>query len=71
MTEACDICGSADELNWDHNHRTGSYRGTLCRGCNTGIGLFAEDPERLIAAAHYLVERGTKNQIDVSAEGQP
>jgi Recombination endonuclease VII len=55
----CQICGrSFSKCNLvkviDHCHRSGSFRGTLCRNCNMGIGLFAESIEALIAAAFYL-----------------
>ena len=42
----------------DHNHENGSVRGLLCRTCNVGIGYLKDDPDLLIAAAEYLVERG-------------
>ena len=41
---------------WDHNKKTNHIRKILCAGCNTGIGLFKEDPKRLIAAIAYLEE---------------
>lgn len=41
-------------LHVDHDHRTGTIRGLLCRACNTSIGQFDESPERLRAAATYL-----------------
>jgi transposase len=42
----------------DHNHENGAVRGLLCRSCNVGIGYLQDDPDLLIAAAEYLVERG-------------
>lgn len=55
----CAICQLHEDeaggrLHVDHCHATGSVRGLLCRGCNTGIGKLREDPEIIRAAAAYV-----------------
>jgi hypothetical protein len=54
----CAICG--DKLNFvrhatiDHCHKTNDIRGILCINCNSGIGLFKDDPKIIAKAAEYL-----------------
>jgi len=62
----CGICGTFKEpvllnagyvrgrMHIDHCHKTGRVRGTLCNDCNRALGLFADSPDRLRAAALYI-----------------
>jgi hypothetical protein len=52
----CAICGQSSDKNLhvDHCHTTGAVRGLLCGKCNTAIGQFDEDPQRMYAAIAYL-----------------
>ena len=55
----CPICNEElgathEETAVDHCYRTGLIRGLLHPWCNTGLGHFRDDPERLRRAAAYL-----------------
>lgn len=53
----CAICVEpAEKLVVDHCHRKGSVRKLLCGGCNTGLGMFQDDPERMAKAIAYLTD---------------
>jgi hypothetical protein len=60
MSKACQICGAkgkqrgTSRLHWDHDHKTGLYRGTLCGSCNFGLGHFKDNVRLLKAAIAYL-----------------
>jgi hypothetical protein len=40
----------------DHCHNNGNVRGLLCMRCNTGLGLFLDNPKFLLNAISYLKE---------------
>ena len=53
----CECCGEADKysvLNLDHCHIKKTFRGWLCRSCNTGIGSLGDNIEGLERAIAYL-----------------
>lgn len=58
--ERCAICRTPmtafkRALATDHDHKTGLIRGKLCWYCNKLLGIAQDDPERLLAAALYLI----------------
>jgi hypothetical protein len=51
----CKICGDAHDLLYvDHCHTTNDIRGLLCQPCNSGLGMFRDNPSLLSSAINYL-----------------
>lgn len=51
----CRICKApVDRFVVDHDHKTNTFRGLICRNCNIGLGLFKDSPKTLVRAAAYL-----------------
>lgn len=61
QNECCAICNNHIELidsAIDHNHKTGEFRGVLCKTCNRALGLFKDNPNVLMNAYNYLKNLG-------------
>ena len=63
---ACAICRKPEKkgkkLAVDHCHDTGKVRGLLCMHCNTGLGHYEDDVDRMRRAADYVeVHRAKHN----------
>ena len=57
----CPICTQDIDLQnsaIDHNHRTNTFRGVLCRQCNRALGMFKDSPTILQRAVDYLNTNG-------------
>lgn len=54
---ACECCAAPvkkRQLALDHDHETGRFRGWLCSGCNTGLGLLGDSLTAARAVVAYL-----------------
>ena len=62
--ELCECCGRPEtmarqaRLTFDHDHRTGRFRGWICHSCNTVLGRVEDDTFILIMLMSYLVRNG-------------
>jgi Recombination endonuclease VII len=62
----CAACGTSTPCKgknpWhaDHCHKTGKFRGVLCRKCNTTIGFADDDVGILLKLICYLLQNGGK-----------
>jgi len=63
----CLVCSATSscmghKLAVDHDHKTGTIRGLLCKSCNIAIGNMHDDPQRLRNAASYLEKFNTREK---------
>lgn len=58
----CLICNQSDKLMCvDHDHELKVNRGLLCKDCNSGLGLFKDNPENLYRALKHLEYKLSKS----------
>lgn len=71
---SCEICEKPLDMRKariDHDHACCDgrrqtcgecFRGILCNSCNSALGLFADDVERMARAVTYVLTRGVRSQ---------
>lgn len=52
--DVCAGCKEKCKFHADHCHKTGRFRGLLCRNCNLGLGLLKDNIETLRNLTTYL-----------------
>ena len=61
----CDCCGKPMThkgkyaMHFDHDHKTETFRGWLCKQCNIGLGNLGDDLDGLMKAVAYLTKTTT------------
>ncbi len=68
FTGKCYVCGVPEvecqiRLNIDHDHKTGRFRGWLCRKCNVAVGYLSDNKEVILRLAEYI------EQAEVASNG--
>ena len=54
--DRCEVCGGNERgpIEFAHCHQRGVFRGRICTGCNTILGIIQDDPDRLRKLIAYL-----------------
>lgn len=52
--DVCEICGGGGKICFDHNHKTGKFRGWICQNCNTALGHARDNVETFQRLIAYL-----------------
>ena len=50
----CEACRRIDEICFDHDHKTGKFRGWLCHKCNITLGRVKDSVSTLLKLIAYL-----------------
>ena len=52
--DKCELCGSKEKICFDHNHKTGKFRGWICDKCNKALGLVKDNVQTLELMIKYI-----------------
>lgn len=59
--DLCEICGRSDRICFDHCHKTGKFRGWICRSCNLALGYVDDKVEILEKIINYIKNYEVQN----------
>lgn len=60
--EQCELCGALGRICFDHDHKTGKFRGWICHRCNSALGLVRDNAELLTEMVEYIKENISPSQ---------
>jgi len=58
----CELKCGRRATHFDHNHKTGAFRGWLCLLCNSALGFLKDDPALCRRAESYLRRHQCRKQ---------
>lgn len=64
QSSSCEVCGQVCKTHYDHDHKSGKFRGWLCIQCNTALGLLKDNPARLDALRQYVIAHWYRYEIE-------
>lgn len=62
----CEICGTTENIVFDHDHSSNKFRGWLCNPCNRSIGCIGDNVEGLVNTINYLLKSDKKKIVQDS-----
>src|SRR5690348_9036097 len=64
-TPYCEGCGKVtSKVVFDHNHKTGKFRGWLCKPCNSALGFVFDNVAILEGLKYYLLREYVVEQLE-------
>lgn len=61
-SSTCEICGSGHRIKFDHDHKTGAFRGWICHDCNFALGHARDDKALLLKFIQYLEKNNVESK---------
>lgn len=56
----CELCGAIGIICFDHCHKTGKFRGWICRRCNLVLGHVKDSTDLLNILSNYIKKHESK-----------